>query len=185
MQHTADLLVAPDYGIELAAAGQFVEVERIFAQRIELLRGGLRIDGRTLAERADRLDQLLLGRPGPLEQVGRGTPLGHQSEQQVFHGGVFVAEIAGEVHGPLDHLRAILREKLLTAARHAGQRGHGAVRLVAQPPDIDPHAPQQERGERVVLAHEHAQQVHRLDGLVAALFGQRESLLQGLLRLNS
>ena len=182
LQHAPDLLVAADHRIELAVARLLVEVDRVLAQRVELLRRGLRIDGRPLAEGADRFDQLLFGSPRTLQQIGRRTALGDQSEQQVLDRRVLVAEILREVHRTLDDARRILREILLAvAARNLRQRAYGAIGLVTQAAHVDPHTPQQERTERVIVAHEHRKKVHRLHGLLPALLRQRISGLQRLL----
>ena len=177
-------LVTADHRIEFARTGLFVEVDGILAQRIELLLGGLRIDRRTLAEGADRLNQLLFRRAAALEDVGGLPALGHEGQQQVFDGGVFVAEILREVHGPLDRLRGLLCEELLAAAFDARQRRHGPADLVAQRTYIHSHAPQQERRERIVLADQHREQVERFDSLLSPLPRQRERRLQRLLRLD-
>ena len=185
LQHAPDLLVAADHRIELARTRLFIEVDGVLAQRVELLRRGLRIDGRSLAEGADRLDQLLLGRPRTLQQIGRCAALGDQSEQQVLDRRVLVAEGLGEVHRTLDDARGILREILFAvAARHLRQRTHGTVGLVAQAAHVDPHTSQQERAERVIVVHEHREHVHRLDGLLPALLRQRIGRLQRLLCLD-
>ena len=184
MQHAADLLVTPDDRVEFSRARLLVEVDGILAQRVELLLGGLRIDRRTLAEGADRLNQLLFRRAAAFEDVGGLPALGHEGQQQVFDGGVFVAEILREVHGALDRLRGVLRKELLAAALDARQRRHGPADLVAQRTYIHSHAPQQERRERIVLADQHREQVERFDSLLSPLPRQRERRLQRLLRLD-
>ena len=185
MQHAADLLVTPDDRIEFSRASLLVEVDGILAQRVELLLGGLRIDRRTLAEGADRLDQLLFRRAAAFEDVGGLPALGHEGQQQVFDGGVFVAEILREVHGALDRLRGVLRKELLAAALDARQRRHGPADLVAQRTYSDAHASQQERRKRIVLADQRREQVERFDSLLSLLPRQRERRLQRLLRLDS
>ena len=184
LQHAADLLVTPDDRVEFSRARLLVEVDGILAQRVELLLGGLRIDRRTLAEGADRLNQLLFRRAAAFEDVGGLPALGHEGQQQVFDGGVFVAEILREVHGALDRLRGVLRKELLAAALDARQRRHGPADLVAQRTYIHSHAPQQERRERIVLADQHREQVERFDSLLSPLPRQRERRLQRLLRLD-
>ena len=169
LQHAADLLVTPDDRVEFSRARLLVEVDGILAQRVELLLGGLRIDRRTLAEGADRLDQLLFRRAAAFEDVGGLSALGHEGQQQVFDGGVFVAEILREVHGALDRLRGVLRKELLAAALDARQRRHGPADLVAQRTYIHSHAPQQERRERIVLADQRREQVERFDSLLSPL----------------
>ena len=185
LQHAADLLVTADHRIEFARTGLFVEVDGILAQRIDLLLGGLRIDRSPFAEGADRLKELLLGGAAALEDVGGLSALGDEPQQQVFDRRVFVAEVPGKVHGALDHLRGVLRKELVAAAFDPRQGRDGPAGLVAQAADIHPDTPQEERGERIVLADKHAQNMERLDSLLSALPGKRQCTLQSLLRFYS
>ena len=184
LQHAADLLVTPDDRVEFSRARLLVEVDGILAQRVELLRRGLRIDRGPLAEGADRLDELLLRRSGPLEQVGGRTALGHQAQQQVLDRGILVAEGLREIHGALHDARSVLREELLAAPFDPRQRHHGTGGLLAQAAHVHADASQKERPERIVLADEDAQQMERLDSLLSALPGQGKRRLQRLLRLD-
>ena len=59
LQNPADLFVTADHRIEFAFAGLFVQVDRIFAQRVESLFVSLRIDRRTFAQLLNRCDHLL------------------------------------------------------------------------------------------------------------------------------
>ena len=185
LQHPADLLVTADHRVELSGTRLLVEVDGILAQRVELLRGGLRIDRRPLAEGADRLDELLLGGSGPLEQVGGLTALGEKPQQQVLDRGILVAEGPREIDRTLDHARCVLREVLLAVASlDPRQRTHAALHLVAQPAHVHADTSQKERRERIVLADQDAQQMERLDSLLPALPRQIERCLQRLLRLD-
>ena len=76
----------------------------------------------------------------------------------------------------VDHLRFALDPR---------QGRDGPVGLVAQAADIHPDTPQEERGERIVLADKHAQNMERLDSLLSALPGKRQCTLQSLLRFYS
>ena len=94
-------------------------------------------------------------------------------------------DVPGKVHGALDHLRGVLRKELVAAALDPRQGRDGPVGLVAQAADIHPDTPQEERGERIVLADKHAQNMERLDSLLSALPGKRQCTLQSLLRFYS
>ena len=133
----------------------------------------------------DRLKELLLGGAAALEDVGGLPALGDEPQQQVFDRRVFVAEVPGKVHGALDHLRGVLRKELVAAAFDPRKGCDGTVGLVAQAADIHPDTPQEERGERIVLADKHAQNMERLDSLLSALPGKRQCTLQSLLRFYS
>ena len=185
LQYTANLLVAADDRIELAAAGHLVQIDRILAQGIELLRRRLRIDGRPLAEHPNRLEQLLFSRPGAFQQIGGSTPLGDQSQQQMLNRSVLVPEILGKIDGTLDYFGRILRKELFAASRNMGQPPHGPLHFAAQSPHVYADTPQQKYRQRIVLAHEHIEQMQRFDGLIALLPGKRHRSLQRLLRLNS
>ena len=184
LQHAANLLVTADHRVELARPSLLVQVDGVFAQRVELLLGGLRIDRRPLAEGADRLDQLLLRRAVAFQNVGSRPALGHEGQQQVLDRSVLVAEILREVHGALDHLRRILRKELVAATLDPRQRTHGTLRLVAQRTHVHTDTPQQERRQRIVLTDEDAQQVERLDSLLSPLPRKGERCLQRLLRFD-
>ena len=184
LQHAANLLVTPDNGVELARTSLLVEVDGVLTQCVELLRGGLRVDRRPLAEGADSLDELLLRCAVALEQLGDLTALGHERQQQVLDRRILVAEILREIDGALYDLRRILREILLTAALHPREGTQQTGRLLAQHLDIDAHTAQKEGRQRIVLAYQHAQQVHRLHGLLPPLLCKSNCSLQRLLRLD-
>ena len=76
-------------------------------------------------------------------------------------------------------------KELVAAALDPRQGRDGPVGLVAQAADIHPDTPQEERGERIVLADKHAQNMERLDSLLSALPGKRQCTLQSLLRFYS
>ena len=80
LQHTSYLLLTSDDGVQLAVARHLVQVDRILAQGVELLRRGLRVDRRTAAEAANGLNELLLRRAVALEHVGCGAALGHEGQ---------------------------------------------------------------------------------------------------------
>ena len=140
--------------------------------------------GRPLAEGADSLDELLLRCAVALEQLGDLTALGHERQQQVLDRRILVAEILREIDGALYDLRRILREILLTAALHPREGTQQTGRLLAQHLDIDAHTAQKEGRQRIVLAYQHAQQVHRLHGLLPPLLCKSNCSLQRLLRLD-
>lgn len=122
--------------------------------------------------------------PAALEDVGRLSAFGHEPQQKVFDRSIFVAEVLGEVHGALDHLRGFLRKELLAAALDPRQGADGALGFVAQSAHVHADASQQERGQRIVLADQHREQMERLDSLLSALPRKVERCLQRLLRLD-
>ena len=185
LQHAPNLLVAADHRVELAAARLLIQVYGIFAQRVELLRSRLRIDRRSLAEDPNRLHELLLRGSGPLQQIGRLPPLGHEGQQQVLDRGILVAELLREVDGPLDHLRAVVREIGLAAGtRHARQRGDGPGDLLLYAAHVHADAAQQESSQRILLAQQDPEQMQRLHSLLAVLLRRGYRTLQRLLRLD-
>ncbi len=115
------------------------------------------------------------------QQVGGLSAFGDERQQQVFDRSVFVIERSGEIHGPLNDTRAFLREELFACALDSRQRRHGSLHVVAQLLHVDARASPEERSERIVFAHEHAQQVEWLDGLLSVFFRQQEGRLERLL----
>ena len=98
---------------------------------------------------------------------------------------VLVPEILGKIDGTLDYFGRILRKELFAASRNMGQPPHGPLHFAAQSPHVYADTPQQKYRQRIVLAHEHIEQMQRFDGLIALLPGKRHRSLQRLLRLNS
>ena len=102
LDDAADLLVAPDHGIEPAGPGLRGQVAAVL---LECRVGALGVLGRDALAAADALqrleDGLAAGTVSLEEGLTLAAGLGH-AEQQVFRRDVLVAEAAGLGLGPLD-----------------------------------------------------------------------------------
>ena len=186
LQHTSNLLIASDHGVELATTRLLIEVDGVLAERIELLRRGGRIDLRALAELGDGRFQLLLGCTCLLQKSLGLTSFSHQRKQHVLHRGILVAKGRGEINGTLHDRRSLVRKILFArGTRHLRQSGHGTLYVLAQELDIHPHTPQQKCTERILLGDERRENMQRIESLLTSSLRQRKGLLQSLLRLDS
>ena len=88
--------------------------------------------------------------------------------------------IAGLVarQNPLKMLRTMMTADMTVSYTHL----HGPLHFAAQSPHVYADTPQQKYRQRIVLAHEHIEQVQRVDSLIALLPGKRHRSLQRLLR---
>ena len=185
LQHAADLLVAADDRIELAAACLFVEVDGILAQRVELLRVGLRGYRAALAKLPDGGFDLPYRRALLLQQVCGGALLGDERQQQMFDRCVFVVEAAREVYRTLYHARRVARKVgLAVAARDLWQCCEGAVDGRAQRAHVDARLAQQIGRQRIVPGNGGREDVQRFEGLLPRALCRAHGCLQQLLCLD-
>ena len=135
LQYPPDLLVPADHRVEFALAGLFVQVDRVFAERVVLLLAGLAVDGRTFAQLFDRRDQFFFGRAGVFQQPSGLPFFGDDTEQQVFDRGVFVAERFREIRGFLND-RGTFARKIGVAAFDFRQPVDLLFQYASQRPDV-------------------------------------------------
>ena len=135
LQYPPDLLVPADHRVEFAFAGLFVQVDRVFAERVVLLLAGLAVDGRTFAQLFDRRDQFFFGRAGVFQQPSGLPFFGDDTEQQVFDRGVFVAERFREIRGFLND-RGTFARKIGVAAFDFRQPVDLLFQYASQRPDV-------------------------------------------------
>ncbi len=185
LQYATYLLVAADDRIELAAACLFVEVDGIFAQRVELLRVGLRGYRAALAKLPHGGFDLPYRRALLLQQVGGGALLGDERQQQMFDRCVFVVEAAREVYRTLYHARRVARKVgLAVAARDLWQCCEGAVDGRAQRAHVDARLAQQIGRQRIVPGNGGREDVQRFEGLLPRALCRAHGCLQQLLCLD-
>ncbi len=85
LDRAADFFVAPDHGIELAAARSFRQVAGIFLQRIVLVFGGRAVGAAALAQIVDRGVEILRGDAGVFQNArGIGALRHHKAQQHIF-----------------------------------------------------------------------------------------------------
>jgi hypothetical protein len=169
LDHAADLLVAPDDGIDLALARDVGEVAAELGERL-VLRLGIGVGhARAAAHGRERLeDRLAVGAGVAQRAAGRVALLARDREQQVLGGDVLVLELLGLGECSLEHARRGARELRLRAARHLRQRREPALELGRQLLDRDTELLQHGHRAAFGLREQRAQQVRGQDLAVAA-----------------
>ena len=140
LHHAADLLVAADHRVELAAARHVREVAPVPLQRLVLLLGVLVGDALAAAHRLHRLEDRLAADAGRLEHLCGGAAGVGRREQDVLAGDVGVLERVGLA------LRRV--EELRQPRRHVGLLGEPAAdprQAARSPPPAPGRSP---RGRR-------------------------------------
>ena len=132
LHDAADLLVAADHGVELAAAGQLGEVAGVFFQRLVLALGVL--VGDALASRARRRAPLRMAswlRPARPGAAAAGSLFWSASgEQQVLGRDEIVLEVFGLFEGLIEHLiEGVRSARLRGGSADFGQLGDGFLSL--------------------------------------------------------
>ena len=187
LDHAANLLVAADDGVELAAAREFGEVLGVFFKRLEFAFGILVGDALRAAHGGERLQNGVVGGAERHERVARRIALlVRDAQQQVLGGDVIVLEVRGFAEGLLERLGERRAEtRLRRSACDARQFLLDLVQVALQP--LDRHTDLFEHGGDHALAvlNEREQQVDGLQFGVAELGSMRLRLLHRLLRFDS
>ncbi len=166
----ADFLVAADHRIELAVAHGLGEVAGIFLERVVLRLGRSGIGGAALADGFDRLIERI-GRDARRRQdlAGIGVLVDHQREQHALDRDEGVAGLLGGRFCRIENARQFAAQiKLRAVAAHLRdfvERGFDArahrFAVAARPVDEAGTQP-------LVVVHQHLEQVHGSELLVAA-----------------
>jgi hypothetical protein len=121
LHDAADLVVPPDDGVELAAAGQLGQVASVALQRLVLLLGIRVVDAGAPPDLLQRGQERSLRDPVPFQDLGRLRPaVAQEGEEEMLERHVLVAKLPG------DPLRRV---------EHLHERG-GVARLGARPLDL-------------------------------------------------
>ena len=121
LDDAADLLVAADDRVELAARGELRQVAAVLFQRLVGLFRVLRRDALAAADLLERREQPVAGDAELLERLaGRAGVVG-RGEQQVLDGDVLVLELLGLVLGVGDELVEPRRDVHAAPARRTGR----------------------------------------------------------------
>ena len=117
LQDAADLLVAPDHGVDLAFARRLAQVAGVAVQRLVLGLGVLVRHTLPAAHGLHRFEHALLRDLLLSQRLTDGiAALGH-SEQQVLGGNVFVAQAFGFVERPVEDRVEVAADVLPADAR--------------------------------------------------------------------
>ncbi len=105
LDHAANLFVAADDGVELAAAREFGEVLGVFFERLEFAFGILVGDALRTAHGGERLEDCVVRGAERDQRLARRIALQvRDAEQQVLGGDVLVLEVRGLAKGLLESL---------------------------------------------------------------------------------
>ncbi len=185
LHHAADLLVATDHRIELPLAGEVGEVAREAIQRLVLrLRFliGHPMRPTDLGQRVAQplgIETLVLDQP-----PRRGPLLLHQRQQQVLGGDVLVAQLLGDLLGPVEHLRhRPVEGRRLVAPLLTRKAGDLRLDLVGQPRHHHAGLLEHRLDDAILLGQERSQQVGIVDHRIAPIAGVLQRATHRLLRL--
>jgi hypothetical protein len=183
LNHAADLFVAPDHRVELAALREGGEILRVLLEGLKL---PLRVTiGHALAAAhlTQRREQLVAREPGALEHALHVLVVLGRGEQHVLGRDEVVFQLFGLVFGLLQHREPAPRQPRLGAPRHTrqrlgllGERAHERV-------DARPRLLHERRHDAPLLREQREQQVlgHELGVALAAR--QIDGVAHGLLCL--
>ena len=174
LDHAADLVVAPDHGVELAVLGGLCEIAAELLQRLVLV---LRVHVGDPVRAADLLDGLedVVVRRQAVDGLG-------EREQEVLGGDVLVAELAGLALGGAQDVEQLARGRgLAGAGGDGGQAVQRAADLAADGGRIGADLAQDGADDPLLLVEQGEQQVLRRRLGVAPIGGQPDRLLEGLL----
>jgi hypothetical protein len=160
----------------------FRQIPAILFQGLKLFLRGLVRDPLGTAQIRQGLEDGLRGDAVGLEQLAHVAPFVRgQGPKQVLGGNIFVFHLAGLFEGFVQGLIQTGREVNLGLAAHPGQPGQQVIHPRNHRWGIDLQFLQEGADEALLLGQEGAQQVGRLQLVVAQFPGQFLGPLQGLL----
>ena len=186
LDDAADLGVAADDRVELAAAGAVGEVDAVLLERLVGRLGVLRRDpAHAAAHLREGVDERLGQRLLLLEQLGDVAAGVGEADEQVLGRDVVVADLLGlglrDAHD--GHERARQPGRGDAGAARLGQRGQQRLGARADRLGVGADGGQQRAGDAVALVEQGEQQVHRGDLGVPLGRGGADSRRDGLLAL--
>ena len=187
LHHAAHFFVAPNHGIELALARQFVQVLGIALQRL-VLRFGILVGHLLIAaHRGQPAQNVVVSRARSRQDLLRRIALQLRHPQQhVLGGNVLVLEIRCLFEGVLQQRRSRIGEMRLrcAAAGNFRQLADLARHLGLHRRHVQSHPLQQRSNDALAVFQQRAQYVYRLQLRIAVLAGQIVCPLHGFLRLH-
>ena len=184
LDHTSDLLVAPDDWVELSALGLVDEIDPVTPQRLEFVLRGLIGHSGTSPQVLHRREQIGFADPVELQQVVRLAAALGQRQEQVLGRHELIPHRLGFPLGGLEHVgqfRAQPGCRIAADARIASQfRLQHAVQLAPVGADLL----QQGKDDPVRFGQQGEQQVERVDFRMSLLPRELLGVLDRLLRLD-
>ena len=183
MQHTANLIVAANYRVELALAGCTNKVGGIFAEGLVVLVATGALHVLPLAKFLDGGQHVGLVATSVLKDAtGGGLDL-HEGHKNGLYGNKLIAQLARVVLGTLQHLIGIVGEIRLSAF-HMGQMLEFLLHQFFNLHGIDAQLLKDEIGNVATFLQHSLQQVGGLNSLLSALLGGVDGLLHHFLRFD-
>ena len=184
LNHAADLVVAADDRVELAALG---ELGQVAAELLERLVGRLRVlvgDPLVAADSLQRLEQLGAAEARGFQSGAGGALFLEHREEQVFDADVIVLEALGLVLGPGEGAGETLRQvNLVGGSRLARDLGEPREDPLGRLPGclgVAAGTLDQAAGESVLVVEERREKVLDVDPLMAATHGEPLGAAQAL-----
>ncbi len=181
----ADLVVAPDHGIELPLARALGEIERVPGQGLALRFVGLRRHGFPSPDLIHRLFKRLLRDAGGFQQPPRFALVGRGGEQEQLRGNVLIAALLGFLVGDVQQLGELAGDVHLPRRRafHSWQFLYGFRKSSLQKRRICARLADQGGGAAVLLAEQRGEKVLGLDVLMVVAERGALRLGEGFLQL--
>jgi hypothetical protein len=186
LHDAADLVVAADDRIELAAARDLGEIAPIFRERLVLRLGILIRHARAAAHRLERLQQRVLGDAFLAQRTAGGIAFVRgDAEQEVLGRDVLVLQLLRFLEGSVERTaQRVADARLRRRTRYTRQRRQQLVELCAERLDRDAELQEHRHGGAFRLRDQRTQEVRRLDHAVATARREGLGLGQGLLALD-
>ncbi|GJE35799.1 hypothetical protein LDDCCGHA_6019 [Methylobacterium oxalidis] len=165
LDRAADLLVAPDHGVELALARRLGEVAGVLLQRVVgVLRAGV-VGRAALAERVDGRVQRGGGDARGGERAARlGVLLHGEREEKALHGHVGIARLLGGLLGGVEQAHELARRlRGRRVARDLGLLGHPGLGLGERHAGLPAGTVDQARAQALGVVEEDLEQVAGLE----------------------
>ena len=179
----ADLLVPPDDGVQLLAAGGFGQVAAVFFQHVVGVLGAVGGHAAVAAYLPQRRQEFFLRQAAFPEQGFQGVVgLGKQPQHQVLHRGVLIVHLPGNLFGLVQRLLQAAGKVHLSraAAGNLRQPFHRGGQLLPQSGGIRTGLLYQLTDQALPLFQQGQQQMLLLDLLVLPFAGHLLSSLNGL-----
>ena len=186
LDHAANLLVASNHRVELAAPGQLSQVLGVFFERLELGFGVLIGDTRGPAHRGQRLQNRVVRRALGQQRIDcRVALFAGQAQQQMLGRDVLVLEVSRFLERLFDgFVEPVRQARLALRTRNSRQFLLDRVQLGFQPLHGNANFFEHRQNHALAVCDQAQQQMHRLQLRIAQLRGLRDCLLHCLLRLD-
>ncbi|GIV31969.1 MAG: hypothetical protein KatS3mg030_271 [Saprospiraceae bacterium] len=183
MQHSPNLFVASDDGVQLAAFGQLVEIDGETAQGVELLVAALILHFFTLAQLEDGHSESVFGGAEVTQQLAGGVFALGNAEQHQLDADVFIAVFGQHFLGSGEGFVGRRCEVLFFGAEHLGHFADQGVDALPKHIHRDTAFFEKKSGYVFVGFENATHQMGRVNLLLAKAHGDLLGFHDGILRL--